>query len=213
MIDIQQSTFVAQKTTRFCTFGDPANAKYLIVALHGYGQLSHYFIQKFMDLSSDYFIVAPEGMHRFYLNGTAGRVGASWMTKEAREQDIADNMQYLNQLLEQIEGEKFTKKILLGFSQGGATAARYMHVGHFNFDHFILWASVFPPDIEIEPQPKETTKNNYFVVGTNDEYFTDESREHCVNEFQKMNYHTHIYKGTHAIDKDVLTTILMEIEN
>jgi hypothetical protein len=73
-----------EKTIRYFTIGDIEKAKYLLIALHGYGQLSSYFGKKFEDLPNEFFIVIPEGMHRFYLDGTSGRVGASWMTKEAR---------------------------------------------------------------------------------------------------------------------------------
>ena len=42
-----------------------------------------------------YTIIAPQGLHKFYLEGTSGRVGASWMTKENREDDIKNYLVYL----------------------------------------------------------------------------------------------------------------------
>ena len=86
------------KTFRYFTHGDPLKANQIVYVLHGYGQLAEFFIRKFQHLSDDYFIVAPEGMHRFYLSGSSGRVGASWMTKEERETDIQDNLNWLNAL-------------------------------------------------------------------------------------------------------------------
>ena len=214
MSGIQSESIIIEKTVRYSCFGNPETANYLIIALHGYGQLSKYFIQKFIHLNSDYFIIAPEGMHRFYLNGTTGRVGASWMTREAREEDISDNLNYLDQLLEITKKYTFEKKILLGFSQGGATAARYLHLGKTSMDHFILWASVFPPDLEInnEIRTKSGNSKNYFVVGNEDDYFTDESRAESANYFSNMNYSVINYAGNHSIDPDVLDTILKEIK-
>ncbi|MBM3915983.1 MAG: hypothetical protein FJ349_00025 [Sphingomonadales bacterium] len=55
----------------------------IIFALHGYGQLGQFFFRQFNILNDNWGIVVPEGPHRFYLEGSSGRVGASWMTKES----------------------------------------------------------------------------------------------------------------------------------
>jgi hypothetical protein len=78
----------SQRTYRYAVSGNPT-AKNLLYVLHGYGHLAPYFIRKFNSLE-DSFIVAPEGMYRFYLYGSSGRVGACWMTKEERLDDALD---------------------------------------------------------------------------------------------------------------------------
>ena len=78
---------------------DLEGKKQILIALHGYGQLGQYFYRKFNSLEADFGLVVPEGPHRFYLEGSSGRVGASWMTKEWREQDIQENNSYLKQLI------------------------------------------------------------------------------------------------------------------
>src|SRR5690554_3872961 len=51
-------------------------------------------------------------MHRFYRKGTQGRVGASWMTKEARLDDIEDNHKYLDKLAEHLlKGKSYKQRI------------------------------------------------------------------------------------------------------
>ena len=87
-------TITVEKTARYITLGNKEKADVLIVALHGYGQLSAYFSKNFSKLDQRYFIVIPEGLSRFYLSGTCGRVGASWMSKEERLWDIRDNLNY-----------------------------------------------------------------------------------------------------------------------
>jgi len=137
--------------------------------LHGFGPLAQYFIRIFYDLDERIYILAPEGMHRSYLNGNSGRVGASWMTKEARESDISDNLLWLNQLLDKVLTKKsFSKIILFGFSQGGATAARWYFNNQARFNQLILWASVFHPDLE-KPEISEKS-NNYLIIGKEDEF-------------------------------------------
>ena len=70
-----ENTLKSVKTFRYETLNEEKSPKKIIYALHGYGQLSKYFIRKFESISDDYLIVAPEGMHRFYKNGNSGRVG------------------------------------------------------------------------------------------------------------------------------------------
>lgn len=212
-ISIEHQLIVPKKI-RYYTLGDPDESENLLIVLHGYGQLAKYFIQKFSDFSNQCCVLAPEGLHRFYLNGTSGRVGASWMTKEARESDISDNQVYLDLLLSEFtQKHSFKKTILLGFSQGGATAARFFNQTKFKIDHLIIWASVFPPDITISLTPERyLKKKNYFVLGNSDEYFDDQSSEAVINEFASMQFETICFQGTHDIENETLKDILKQIE-
>ena len=146
-----EQQFQHKKTFRYQLIHGNEGVEKVLYALHGYGQLVEYFIRKFKHTPEDLLIVAPEGMHRFYLNGTSGRVGASWMTKIARESDISDIISYLNELDRQISSiYTIKKRYLLGFSQGGAAAARWEQLGNVKFDGMILWACIFPPDLLVE---------------------------------------------------------------
>ena len=198
---------IAQKTFRYQQIGELDKATQLLIVLHGYGQLAEFFIRKFNDVPENYLVIAPEGMHRFYLNGTSGRVGASWMTKEDRESDIQDNLNWLNQLLNELkEKKKFEKIILLGFSQGGATAARWYYSKKVPFDQLILWASVFPPDLE---RPQINSKsNNYFVIGTEDEFYNDEAQMTEIDFYQKIGFQTLQFQGKHDIHNTTMLEIL-----
>jgi predicted esterase len=197
-----------EKTIRYFTIGDIEKAKYLLIALHGYGQLSSYFGKKFEDLPNEFFIVIPEGMHRFYLDGTSGRVGASWMTKEAREDDIEDNLNYLNQLIKMLTSNKsFEKIILLGFSQGGATATRYYY-SNSKIDHLVLWACIFPPDLKIENEVKKENQSNVFVLGNQDSYFAGNQFSETLNFYSKLGFKTIEYSGNHSIDSTILKNLM-----
>jgi predicted esterase len=202
----------APASYRYYTHGSE-KAPHLLIVLHGYGQLAEYFIRKFQVLEDDFFIVAPEGMHRFYLKGSSGRVGASWMTKEERELDIQTNMNWLNTLLAKLTSENTYQKIsLLGFSQGGATAARWFHATN-QFDHFISWASVFPPDLEQElTATPNTSKTNFFVIGTNDEFVTSDEQTNLLQTYQDKGYQTIVYEGTHTIDSACLQKLTAAIK-
>jgi len=206
--------FTSTKTFRYKTLGDPRKANNLLFVLHGYGQLSEYFIRKFKNLGEDYFIVAPEGMHRFYIKGSSGRVGASWMTKEAREIDISDNLNWLNELDEYLQlNYNFEKRILLGFSQGGATAARWYENSTIPFDHLIIWASIFPPDLKINQEMnKSNSIRNYFVLGKNDPYFNIGEQKNVIDIYYSIGFITRSFVGEHDIETETLQTILKEIK-
>ena len=209
---MQENGLTIKKTARYFTIGNMEKARYLLICLHGYGQLPAYFGRKFEGVDQDYFVVIPEGLHRFYLEGSSGRVGASWMTKEAREQDIQDNMNYLKQLLDNLTCKKsFEKIILLGFSQGGATATRF-YVNQSNIDHLILWACVFPPDLHIEEEINFEPNKNYFVLGSEDQYFNEIEQKKTINFYRKMNFYITQYAGNHTINTSVLNDLLNKLK-
>ena len=166
-------------TARYFTLGSPGpEVKHVWFVCHGYGQLSKYFLKKFEQLNDGrHLIIAPEGLSRFYLKGFSGRVGATWMTREEREVDIHNYLQYLNALgnhiLQQLPPS--VNKTLLGFSQGAATASRWAANTPILFEKFILWAGVFPPDLNIEAAgSKLKNSKTYLIFGDNDPFLTSE---------------------------------------
>jgi poly(3-hydroxybutyrate) depolymerase len=98
------------RSARYYTLGSgDASAKELWFVLHGYGQLAAQFIRVFEALDDGTrFIVAPEALNRFYLAtvdttpATERPVGATWMTREDRESEIADYVEYLEALYEDL---------------------------------------------------------------------------------------------------------------
>ena len=199
------------KTFRYEVYNASPDVTTVLYVLHGYGQLAKYFIRKFKELPENIMIVAPEGMHRFYLNGTSGKVGASWMTKEARETDISDSIDWLDHLHEQIKGQYTIKKqLLLGFSQGGATAARWETLGNVKFDGLILWACVFPPDIEIKSSLKSNIPS-YFAIGSNDVYYSADNQRKLIDYYEDLGYNITTYVGKHDIHNETLTKIIRQI--
>ncbi|MBL1280216.1 MAG: hypothetical protein COA33_008095 [Fluviicola sp.] len=206
-----EATFKFSKTYRYQILNENANATTVLYVLHGYGQLVKFFIQKFKELDSPILVVAPEGMHRFYRNGNAGRVGASWMTKEARETDIADNMGYLTEL-DVLISKKYPIKnrILLGFSQGASTAIRWKLDKKVAFNSLIVWASDFPPDV-VWHEEFYGEKQNYFAIGKNDEFFNAEKTSEVCQQFLSLGYKIEQFEGTHDIETATLKRILKRI--
>ena len=96
-------TLSVTRTARYSTQGLISDqTRYCILACHGYGQLAEHFIKKFDVIAADdLFVIAPEGLSRFYWGGLTGDVVASWMTKGGRLDEIKDYCNFLDQLKEQ----------------------------------------------------------------------------------------------------------------
>ncbi|MEX1003053.1 MAG: alpha/beta fold hydrolase [Crocinitomicaceae bacterium] len=211
-MNIAEGHITFQKKGRYFTYGSAEDGKDLLIVLHGYGYLAKYFIKKFEAVNTDrFFVICPEGLHRFYHSGTNGRVGASWMTKEDRLNDIEDYVCFLNELLRDFKSRyQFNTVTLLGFSQGGATACRWLAYGNHSFDKFILWATVFPPDMEKEYNEKFKHSSNFFVFGTEDEYYSEDMINSHFEELKskEIPFKMIKFEGKHTIDSKTLLTIL-----
>ncbi len=197
------------KALRFREFQHGEHVEQIVYALHGYGQLAEFFIRKFIqEPLKNTLIVAPEGMHRFYLQGSSGRVGASWMTKEWREQDIQENIDALNELFAHfITLHPKARVIVLGFSQGGATASRWVAAGQISCSHFISWASVFPPDLDSDVM-RNLKMSRSFCLGNEDPYFNEEDAEKTIDFYRNLSFDVHTYIGKHDIEPSLLAKLL-----
>jgi predicted esterase len=123
-------TLPVSRTARYATLGTfDASVRDCWIVCHGYGQLAAGFVTEFEPLlAPGRLIVAPEGLSRFYLEGESGAIGASWMTRESRETEIADYVGYLDAVYHQIQARTENDALrvtAMGFSQGTATICRW----------------------------------------------------------------------------------------
>lgn len=196
-------------TARYYTLGERTSdpRQEVWVVLHGYGQLAQYFIRKFEPLlQHNTWVVAPEGQSLFYLQGTEGRVGASWMTREFREQSIENYSDYLHKLYQDL-GLQDKRVVLFSFSQGGATLLRWVVKRQPTFYKMIVWAGGFPSDVDpVVSRQIFTGKRLYYVYGDRDEYITADRIAEQKLLFKKFGFHPQIvmFEGVHAIDPHVL---------
>lgn len=157
MDEIGERHLRVQRTARLFLVGEPGlRTRELWIACHGYGQLAGAFASALRALRSDErVVVAPEALSRFYLDDPAKRhgpdspIGASWMTREDREREIADYVDYLDavaaaMLAETGKGLRITG---LGFSQGAATVCRWAALGKTTLSRVIVWGGTLPHDL------------------------------------------------------------------
>jgi len=199
------------RTARYYTLGDlTEHTQSVWFCLHGYGQLAQYFGQKFMDLNDcRTVVVVPEGLSRFYLNNEYKRMGASWQTREDREHEIEDFTAYLNSLYDLVLSKSAStlRITLLGFSQGAATACRWVTNGHIRVDRLILWAGYFPDGLRnLIDTTRLTNVDTHYVYGNQDAYLLQLNREAYLarikNDLPTITITE--FNGVHTVDTNLL---------
>ena len=166
-----------RRTARYFTLGPgAASAREVWIVLHGYGQLAARFLRQFAPLDDGArSIVAPEGLSRFYAEaGRNDKIGACWMTREDRLAEIEDYVRYLDALYDEVMRDAVAAPVtVLGFSQGTATAARWLAQGNAMAGRLILWGGEVPPDLDLAAARERWEKTNVlFVVGSEDPFIT-----------------------------------------
>ena len=179
----------AVKTARYAVVGPedgPVDEVWL--ACHGYGQLVPYFARHFRAVERPgRLVVVPEALSRFYIDGGTGRherVGATWMTREARETDIADVTRFLDDVLvaacARADVDPHTVPLTaFGFSQGTATVTRWLALSPLarrrqrRVEGLVLWGGALPHDLDLAAERAWLSQADLtLVAGDRDEIAT-----------------------------------------
>jgi predicted esterase len=219
---------VVPRTARVYTLGDAAAPRERWVVLHGYGQLAAYFARHFAphaetaDAADARLVVVPEALSRFYLesrlDGPHGdRVGATWMTREDREAEIDDYVRWLDlALADALAGRVDVPLSVLGFSQGTATACRWLAArdrhGAPPAARLVLWAGDVPPELDLAAAWLRRTRLT-FVAGTADP-FADAARVAAIRarlDAAAVPLDVVRFDGGHRLDADALARVLGDV--
>ena len=205
-------TLPVSRTARYATLGTfDSSVRDCWVVCHGYGQLAAEFVTEFEPLRvSGRLIVAPEGLSRFYLEGESGAVGASWMTREARETEISDNVDYLDAVYQQIQartGKDAMGVTAMGFSQGTATVCRWVGRGSVRPARVVLWGGPLLPDEELAEVAERLAETRFtLVVGTRDRYVDAAALQREIGRFKafRIPHDLITFDGGHRLDGGTL---------
>ncbi len=216
-MEIKTQYIVTPKTARYSAYGKlSSKTKYFWFVLHGSNMLSEQMLYKFKDFDPEtHFVIAPEGLSRFYVNGFGGEVVASWMTKRDRLEEIHDFSVYCSALFDRYVQKlpESCKTIIMGFSQGGVTAMRWLHHLHVTVDFLLAYACWIPEDIDFGTAKTDWSKIcKIFIYGTEDQFLNEkkiiEIQEIC--KAGNLDFHNEIYAGDHRIDKKQLKKIFKQ---
>lgn len=216
MYPIQSHHLTVQKTARYYSFGKlNPQTRHLWYVCHGYGQLASSILSKFTILDPDlHYVIAPEGLSRFYWNGFGGKPVAAWMTSEDRDAEIDDYVRYLDQLhrqtlslLEQTVSRGVSVTVL-GFSQGVATISRWLTMGNIRADRTIFWAGNLAYDLD-KTRAANIFNNTHLlaVIGKQDPFLDQDAVQKQTAWFDAHGIqHPEMiwFDGEHELNKSVI---------
>jgi predicted esterase len=131
------------------------------------------------------------------------------MTKIARELDIQDNMQYLDNLIASLNINRAkTKVITLGFSQGVATLTRWLNHSNFKTDALVMYAGEMAHELKTKPLPQFLHHSKcYFIYGTKDPLLPAFAPDTLKEVFSEIELSVIKFEGAHEINIPALEKI------
>jgi predicted esterase len=165
-------------------------------------------------------ILAPEALNRFYLDppvpggapAAERRVGTTWMTREDRDAEIADYVAYLDQVCADL-APRAERVTVLGFSQGVATACRWIASGRTPVTRLIAWAGQLAPDVDVRVLAARVAQPLDVVVGDADEYAAARALDSELARLDEagVTYRLTRFAGGHRMDKSALLTFTSDL--
>lgn len=196
---------------RYWTVGPDTGELWML--LHGYGQLAAAFLESGARLNDGTrLLVAPEALSRYYVDRSTRAVGASWMTREDRLAEITDYVAYLDAVYAAVcrdTGRVGAEVHVLGFSQGAATAARWVARGAAPVRGLVLWGGEVPPDLDLDDASvaeRLCAAGVTLVAGRADPYVTDKIVQRDGERLHAAGVPFHVvrFDGAHVMDAGVL---------
>jgi predicted esterase len=202
------------RTARYYTIGDMGDAiRSVWIVVHGYGQLGGTFVREFAQVDDGTrLVVAPEALSRFYREDptrdshASAAVGGSWMTREDRESEIADQVAYFDALYDTIFARIARERVrltVLGFSQGVPTVTRWLVRTTRPVDRTVLWAGYIPDDVLASAwRPRDLT----LVGGTRDRFAVVAKIDAQLDALRAAGipFSTLTFEGGHRLDDPLL---------
>ena len=191
----------------------------LLVGFHGYAEGAESQLERLRAIpgSNRWGLVAIQGLHRFYQRRT-NEVIASWMTRQDRDLAIADNLAYVEAVLDTVARESSvfarpsddelrrdrSRLVFAGFSQGVAMAFRAACATTRPVDGVIAVGGDVPP--EIDPASLGHVRTALVCRGTRDEWYTDEKFQQDVARIRQAGATVHplAFDGGHEWSAAVL---------
>ena len=222
----QTHEIIVPRTSRYAVLGAPVSeAAELWLVCHGYAQLASRFIRRFHCIDDGKrTIVAPEALSRFYVTGGSGphsdrdKVGASWMTREARDAEIDDQVRYLDTVLDRVLEGRSRDDILvvaLGFSQGAGPVCRWAARCALPPDHLVAWGAGVPLELLTGDAVRRLSRQSFTIVMGSNEPIADAGKvaaHRAQLDAAGISHRFVRYEGGHDIDSAVLARLAAGLE-
>ena len=175
-----------------------AAARGVLVGFHGYMENASIQMKRLEAIpgTATWTLVAIQALHRFY-RGRSEDVVASWMTREDRDDAIADNLSYVASALDLVPHDDRTRIVYTGFSQGVAMAFRAAVLGRDRAAGVIAVGGDVPPELLADASAEFPPV--LLLRATRDDWYTAVKHEADVAALlaRGARFHSVIYAGTH----------------
>ena len=122
-----------------------------LVGFHGQGQTADLFLESLerVPRGPRWLVASVQGLNRYY-GGRSNAIVAGWMTSQDRELVIADNVHWVDTVLDRLEGEYGAPRAIVfaGFSQGVAMAYRAGLLCRHECAAIIAGCGDMPPELK-----------------------------------------------------------------
>ena len=213
----------------------------MLVGFHGYAEAAEAQMERMRAIpgADRWLLVCVQGLHRFYQRRT-NEVIASWMTRQDRESAIADNLAYVEGVIDVVSsafadqgGRELPpsresaatrfggtgrrdrlRLVFAAFSQGVAMAFRAASATARQVDGIICVGGDVPP--EIDTALLAHVRRALVCRGASDEWYTDAKFQHDIARLRESGAAVHAvaFDGGHEWSEAVLgnaATFLQEL--
>jgi predicted esterase len=183
------------------------------LCFHGIGYLSTYFKRYFKKLDPELnAVIVPQAPSKYYLGNEFRHVGASWLTKVDTDQEMQNNLNYINGILEQEGIIDDSRIVLMGYSQGVSIATRFLKNHDSPIKALIMHSGSIPAELNSNDGELFRSLTNRFIhiTGTQDEYLNDEvirREEKKIEMLFGTDCELHRPEIKHVVDSDLLALI------
>jgi predicted esterase len=189
-----------------------------LIGFHGYRQAADEFLEwlRLVPGSEAWRVVSVQALHPFYRR--SDEIVASWMTRLDREHAIADNIAYVDAVIDDLEKSHGPPRRLVfaGFSQGAAMAYRAGVLGRRQASAIVAAGGDVPPELANStdrPWPPILA-----CTGTRDTFYTPAhlERDLALLRAHGVEARALVFEGGHewsAAVADTVALLLSELAN
>jgi predicted esterase len=172
---ITEHTIATQTHGRYVIWPGAASDAPMLLGFHGYGETAEDELRRLQTIPEidDWAVVSIQGLHQFYRRST-DEVVSSWMTRQNRELAIADNIVYVQNVVNTLSPDSPSTLVLSGFSQGVAMAFRVAVGLNQPVTAVIACGGDIPP--ELEPNALARIPTVLIGRGVRDEWYTSKKQ-------------------------------------
>ena len=183
-------------------------ARGVLVGFHGYMENAPIQMTRLDAIpgTAAWTLVAIQALHRFY-RGRSEEVVASWMTREDRDDAIADNLAYVAGALDLVPHDAASRVMHVGFSQGVAMAFRAAIHGRDRASGVIAVGGDVPPELVADPSARFPPV--LLLRGSRDEWYTSAKHDADVAALagRGASVQALVYDGAHEWNAAVAEAI------